>query len=189
MRGRIINYTMSLLRIGREEAEKIWAEKSAVYGSTLAWYQAELEFSRQEEFLARVHPPEELEEIPFDPRLRDFLLSLKLPMSILTNGPLAHAERVLEYLEVADLFREIWAIERIGFQGKPQKSAYLCALSSGGLTLEDTVFFDDNLKYVEAYASLGGRGVLVNPRQENPIPGIPRIDSIYDIHQILGAAV
>ncbi|GHV95472.1 hypothetical protein AGMMS50293_17920 [Spirochaetia bacterium] len=186
MYNRIIDYTTSLLGLNREEAEKIWIEKNKIYGSTLTWYQSEFNFTNAGDFLAQVHPPEELEEITFDPDLRNFLLSLNMPMTILTNGSEAHAIRILEYLKVADLFREIWAIERLDFRGKPQSSAYQRVFSSGDFTLEDTVYFDDNPKYVEAYTRLGGRAVLVTPREAILLPGVPRVNSIYEIPQVLG---
>jgi putative hydrolase of the HAD superfamily len=104
-------------------------------------------------------------------------------MTILTNGPLDNALRVLEFLNVADLFGEIWDIDRNNLRGKPHKSAYLNALQGSGFTIEETLFFDDNPSYVEGWEKLGGRGVLVSGREDyrRLLPNTPWVGTIYEI--------
>jgi putative hydrolase of the HAD superfamily len=134
-----------------------------------------------------VHPEEEANEVDFDPRLRPFLQSLHLPMTVLTNAPLFHAERILRILQIEDLFLGIWDVVQSGFMGKPHKNAYIGALSISGHTIEETLFADDYGQYVQGYMDLGGRAVLVSDKktEREKAPNAPHIGSIYEIGNFL----
>lgn len=116
-------------------------------------------------------------------------------MTILTNAPLCHAQRVLEFLNVADLFVGIHDIQRNGFKGKPYPDAYRQALSTSGFTLEETVFFDDHKKYTKGYQDLGGQAVLIQGSSGTEILTIPApqdnllpqlaIESVYQVPKVL----
>jgi putative hydrolase of the HAD superfamily len=82
-------------------------------------------------------------------------------MTVLTNAPRVHADTVLDFYDIKDLFESIHDIETNNLQGKPHESAYLNAVQWGGHTLEDTLFFDDHAKYTRGYAAIGGKAVLV----------------------------
>jgi putative hydrolase of the HAD superfamily len=187
MTERMMQYVSDYLGLSMEETAKKRREGLKTYGATLEWLQNEYHFDDPDDFLSSVHPDTELEEIPFDPKLRPFLISLNLPMTVLTNGPLDHAQRVLEHLKVEDLFKDIWDINRNNYLGKPHGIAYLNALNAGGYTLENTVFFDDSPLYIEGYLKLGGKAVQVSPQEDKlrlP-PGTPRINSVYEIEKLL----
>jgi putative hydrolase of the HAD superfamily len=183
IQGRTIGFIAALLDISTGEAEKLRKKKLETYGATLEWLQAEYHFEDTEGFFRQVHPASEIGEIQADPRLRPFLLSFNLPMAILTNGPLEHALRVLEFLNAADIFSLIWDINRNDFRGKPHADAYTGVLNAAGFTIEDTLFFDDNPLYVEGWEKLGGRGILVSPKEDQRLllPNTPRINNIYEI--------
>jgi putative hydrolase of the HAD superfamily len=180
MHERMISFTASFLGIPQEEAERKRGGRHARYGTTLEWLQGEYHIEDIKGYFSWVHPPSEISEIQRDPKLRPFLSSLKLPMTILTNGPLDHAVRVLEFLNVADLFGEIWDIDRNNLRGKPHKSAYRNALHASGFTMEETLFFDDNPSYVEGWEKLGGRGVLVSGREDyrRLLPNTPWVSTV-----------
>jgi putative hydrolase of the HAD superfamily len=139
------------------------------------------------QYLCYVHPEEELNEIAFDPRIRSFLQSIHLPMTVLTNAPAFHAERILRFLQIDDLFLGIWDVVRSGFLGKPHPNAYSGALSLSGYTIEETLFVDDYAQYVQGYMDLGGRAVLVNGEKSEweKAPSAPHIDSLYEIGKFL----
>lgn len=118
-------------------------------------------------------------------------------MTILTNAPLCHAQRVLEFLNVADLFTSIHDIQSNGFKGKPYPEAYHKALTTSGFDIAETIFFDDHKKYTDGYQALGGQAVLVqHPAEANrchPLDShsnsdlLPQlvIPSVYQIPQVL----
>jgi putative hydrolase of the HAD superfamily len=128
-----------------------------------------------------------LRELAFDGHIRPFLQSLRLPMTVLTNAPAFHAERILAFLRIDDLFLGIWDVVKSNFKGKPHPNAYRGALSLSGYTLEETLFADDYGQYVQGYVDLGGRAVLVNDQKSEwaKAPSAPHIDSIYEIGQFV----
>jgi putative hydrolase of the HAD superfamily len=181
--GRMVSYIARCLEVSEEEAARIRRERMPFFGTTLEWLQTEYQFAETDAYFDWVHPESEITDVPLDPRLRPFLRSLNLPMTILTNGPMSHAVRVLERLQVADLFPGIYDICRNNLLGKPHENSYMNALNSEGFTIEETVFFDDNPKYVAGYEKLGGRAVLVSSREKNIalLPRTPHVGSVYEI--------
>ena len=79
------------------------------YGTSLAGLMANYRVDPHD-FLAEVHDVP-LDALSPDPGLRAGLERLDGPRLIFTNGSLAHAERVLERLELTDLFDGLFALE------------------------------------------------------------------------------
>ena len=92
-----------------------------------------------------------------------------MPMSILTNAPHEHADRVLAKLGVADLFEAVTDIRDAGFNGKPYPDAYLAALRKVGAYIENTLFLDDMQKYTDGWVALGGTAVLIGSPNGKPL--------------------
>ena len=151
-----------------EKATQLRAERIVHYSTTLEWLRAE-GMSDIEGFLAHVHPDNEADELLPQPKLRDFLISLNMPMSILTNAPHEHADRVLAKLGVADLFDAVTDIRDAGFNGKPYPDAFLAALRKAGTSLEETLFLDDMQKYTDGWVALGGTAVLIGDKNGKPL--------------------
>ena len=151
-----------------EKAIQLRAERIVHYSTTLEWLRAE-GMSDIEGFLAHVHPDNEADELQPQPALREFLLSLNMPMSILTNAPHEHADRVLAKLGVADLFEAVTDIRDAGFNGKPYPDAYLAALRRVGADIDNTLFLDDMQKYTDGWVALGGTAVLIGSPNGKPL--------------------
>jgi putative hydrolase of the HAD superfamily len=190
---RMICFIAELLGVSFEEAKSLRANRKPQFGTTLEWLQVEHGLGgpdkdeRAWQYLCYVHPEEELNEVAFDPHIRPFLQSLHLPMTVLTNAPAFHAERILRFLQIDDLFLGIWDVVRSGFLGKPHQNAYSGALSLSGYTIEETLFVDDYAQYVQGYMDLGGVAVLVNGKKSEweKAPSAPHIDSLYEIGKFL----
>jgi putative hydrolase of the HAD superfamily len=190
---RMICFVADFLGISFDEARRLRENRKPQFGTTLEWLQVEHgmgEADRMEkamEYLRYVHPEEEANEVDFDPRLRPFLQSLHLPMTVLTNAPFFHAERILRLLQVDDLFLGVWDVTRSGFKGKPHRNAYIGALSISGYSIEETLFADDYGQYVQGYLDLGGKAILVSGKKAEmeKAPDAPHIDSIYEIGTFL----
>ncbi|MDR0388767.1 MAG: HAD-IA family hydrolase [Spirochaetaceae bacterium] len=182
---RMIEFTASHLGIDRDAAASMRRKELAKYGTTMEWLQTEHGLSDTDGYFEYIHPESELAELSFDPELRPFLLSLDLPMSVLTNGPMPHAARVLKFLNIDDIFTGVYDILYNKLKGKPHPESYRGALKASGFNIEETVFFDDSPKYVEGFRALGGKGVLVGDREALD-PKTPRVDSIYKIREYLG---
>lgn len=151
-----------------DEAIALRLERIVHYSTTLEWLRSE-GLTDIEGFLAHVHPSNEAEELPPQPGLRDFLISLNMPMSILTNAPHEHADTVLGKLGIADLFEVVTDIRDAGFNGKPYPDSYMAALKKVGATIENTLFLDDMQKYTDGWVALGGTAVLIGSPNGKPL--------------------
>jgi putative hydrolase of the HAD superfamily len=190
---RMVRFVADLLGVSFEEARMLRDERDRRFGTTLEWLQTEHGMGGPDkeekamQYMRCIHPDEEVDEVDFDPGLRPFLQSLCLPMTVLTNAPIFHAERILRRLQIDDLFLGVWDVIQSGFKGKPHPNAYTGALSLSGYAIEETLFADDYGQYVQGYMDLGGRAVLVSGKQVEmeKAPNAPHIDSIYEIGKFL----
>ena len=171
---RMIAFVASWLKTDIDTATLLRAEGVPRYGTTLEWLMKEAGLKDIEAYFRSVHPAGEEEEVDEDKELRPFLQSLldeNLSLSVLTNAPKEHAVRVLKKLNVLDLFSAITDIRSCSLRGKPYKSAYETALNAVSATIDDALFFDDHIKYTDAYAALGGTAVLVG-RSSLPVDSL-----------------
>ena len=159
--SRMISSVAKYGGVSIEEATRLRKERMPIYGTTLGWLMAEHNLTDVQDFFNHVHPAEEIHELDSDEKLRPFLESLQLPMTILTNSPTIHANRVLNFFNIRDLFLFISDIETNNLQGKPYQHAYLNAVFQKHYNLSDTLFFDDHTKYTKGYTALGGKAILV----------------------------
>ena len=200
---RMLECVAEFFHCDMEQAAQLRAERIVHYSTTLEWLRAE-GMSDIEGFLAHVHPDNEADELQPQPKLREFLLSLPYPKSILTNAPHEHSDRVLEKLGVADLFMCVTDIRDANFYGKPYPDAYFAALKKVGATIEDTLFLDDMQKYTDGWTALGGTAVLIGTPNGRPLSvdarpmlearkankGLPegktiRLATIYELPELL----
>lgn len=151
-----------------EQAAALKKENITHHSTTLEWLRSE-GFTDIEGFMAHVHPDGEADELQPQPGLRNFLLSLPHPKSILTNGPKEHADRVMEKLEIADLFEHVTDIRDANFIGKPYAQSYKAALAKAGTTIEETLFLDDMQKYTDGWVALGGTAILIGDQNGRPL--------------------
>ena len=158
---RMMEFVAKFLNMPMDKAAALRKERMPLYGTTLEWLRTEHGLTDVQEYFHYVHPKSEASELTPDKKLRPFLMSLGLPLTVLTNAPRVHADTVLDFFDIKDLFESIHDIETNNLQGKPHESAYMNAVKWGGHTLEDTLFFDDHAKYTKGYTAIGGKSVLV----------------------------
>lgn len=163
---RMMNAIAEFFGVSIEEAVELRKKNLPRFSTSLEWLRSE-GFSEIESYFAKVHPDNEADELPFDKNLRPLLESLKPIIQkkiILTNAPREHADRVLKKLNVADLFPVIIDIRACGLLGKPYPQSYKTALTEIGGSIDDTIFLDDQYKYTDGFAALGGTAVLVGEK-------------------------
>lgn len=156
----MIKMTADFFKVDFTKAAQMRKENLPKHSSTLAWLMS-CGFKDSEKFFAAVHPESETEWLLPAPNLRNLLLSFNIPMSVLTNAPAEHAERVLKFYGVRDLFSSITDIRDADLKGKPFSRAFEIALKRCGGTVEDSIFIDDQMKYVLGYKILGGTAIHV----------------------------
>jgi putative hydrolase of the HAD superfamily len=180
---RMREYTAAYLGASPEEVWRLRLEWIGVYGTTLEWLMAEKGFTDAEGYLAAVHPEDEAENLPPDPGLGAFLEALPLPKAILTNSPREHVDRILARLALGDIFTHIFDIRETGFRGKPNKDVFERALSILGIEAGETLFIDDNPRYVAGFTAIGGQGLLFDENDLHPdFPGL-RIRNLREIYK------
>ncbi len=165
---RMLECVADFFHCDMERAIELRSERIIHYSTTLEWLRVE-GLTDVEGFLAHVHPSYEADELPPQPGLRDFLISLNMPMSVLTNAPHEHADTVLGKLGIADLFEAVTDIRDAGFNGKPYPDAFMAALRKAGSTVENTLFLDDMQKYTDGWGALGGTAVLIGSSNGKPL--------------------
>ena len=186
------HYIAEFLSIPLEQATGLRKERviGGGYGTTLEWLCAEhgLAGTEIDNYYAYIHPENEADILPPDPVLRDLLLSLSsrtIPLGILTNSPLEHAQRIIKKLRVDDLFLAIFDIRRNGYKGKPKADVYQKVLKELGVTASSCLFVDDDPRYIQGYRAVGGMGVLYDENNRyGEFPG-PRIQKLEEINGFL----
>ena len=186
---RMFQFIADFLSVPLEEAIKLQRARRRNYGTTLEWLECEYHFNDRNTYFEAVHPASEISELQPDPDLRDFLLSLQLPMTVLTNAPMAHAERVLNFFNISDLFLGVFDISYSQGKGKPHPEAFTKPLAAVHKTVEETLFLDDCPAYVQGFVKIGGRSILIDEKERctdfAKISGIPSIKSIYELPPLL----
>ena len=182
-----------------EQARILRSENLPKHSSTLAWLMS-CGFTDIEGFFAKVHPEDEIQYLSPAPQIRPLLESFNLPMTVLTNAPREHAERVLDYYGIKDLFSSITDIRDCNLRGKPFAESFELALKRAEGSVEDSLFIDDQLKYALGFKVLGGTAVKVGQEEsELKIKNFPsflfneekhgtlyKIPSIYELPELLG---
>lgn len=186
---RMNEFVATFLAVPFEEGVALRAKHMPLHGSTLEWLCAECGLTDRTAYFDYVHPESEITELSSDPALRAYLVSLGLPMSILTNSPMSHAKRLLDFYGITDLFRGVYDITWQKMRGKPHPEAYLDTLAASGFSVEETLFVDDHPKYARGYKAVGGQSVLVDETGRHAdlaaAEGFAHIASIYALGPII----
>ena len=156
---RIKQYFMRLTGLPAEEAwavQKRYLEEggSAVPG-LIANHNAD-----PHEFLRDVHDVP-LDLLAPDPELQHAIARLPGRRLVFTNGSEWHAMRVLERLEFADLFDEVFHTEAAGLIAKPDPRAFDALIAAHAVVPATTAFFEDRAVNLKPAAALGMTTVLV----------------------------
>jgi pyrimidine 5'-nucleotidase len=121
------------------------------------------------DFLSYVHDLPLEKYLTPDPELRELILGLPQSKWIFTNADAAHSRRVLEVLQLADLFDGIADIHARRYFCKPEKEAYLAAMELARETdPKRCVFLDDSPRNLAPAHAMGFTTVLVGAGDPHP---------------------
>ncbi len=183
MSRRIDLFISDFLGVTPEESRVLRAENLPEYGTSLRWLQVCHNMTDVDRYMKEVHP-ENLEDfIEKNHQLREMLEHLTQDLVVFTNGPEFHARRVLATLGIEDLFPHFFALEHLGFQGKPYESAYKLVLDKMGILAEETLFIDDKEINLDTFHKMGGHGILVGA--EKRMGPYPVIGTILELEEYL----
>ena len=151
--GRMTQFVAGLLGMERDAARQVQKQLYRDHGTTLAGLIA-IHKIDPEPYLAFVHDID-LSELRADPALAAALTRLPGRRFVFTNGCRNHAMRILERLELADMFDQVWDIRTIGFVPKPAQAAYDAAVTAGGVTPGRAAMFEDIARNLVVPKELG----------------------------------
>jgi putative hydrolase of the HAD superfamily len=129
------------------------------YGTSLAGLMAHYRVDPHD-FLAEVHDVP-LDVLVPDPDLRAGLERLEGPRLIFTNGSIVHAQRVLERLELTDLFDDLFALEDADLIPKPDPRTFARMTERFGVDPTRAAFFEDTVRNLAPAKAIGMTTVLV----------------------------
>lgn len=187
--NRMTNYVSTLLNMSKENAYILRKELGMAYGTTLNGLIKTKNFNNEEDFLKKVHPDDLSEYIEEDPGIKETLSAISIPMSIYTNSPKEHAERVVKRLDLNGLFENIYDIRFSNYDGKPAESSFRLVLSEISANPEEVLFIDDLKHYLLPFKEMGGHILQVrdgkNGDMDDSVPGIKNIKELPGYLKIL----
>ncbi len=157
---RICLFVQRELALEYEAAWKVQKDYFYRYGTTLTGLMNK-HGTDPEHYLSFVNDVE-LELAP-NPHLRAGLERLPGRRVVFTSNCGRHAERVLDCLEIAHLFDDIFDMRNTGFAAKPARAAYDAALRHGVISATGAAMFDDLSANLEIPASLGMTTIWLRP--------------------------
>ena len=132
------------------------------------------------DFLDYVHDID-VSPIQPDTALRDAIASLPGRKMIFTNGSVRHAARILDRLDLTDIFEAVFDIHAADYRPKPDPQSYRQLLSSFDLNAKCSAFLEDMVINLEPAADLGMTTVWVRDPADGDA-GEPRPDYVH--HEI-----
>lgn len=161
---RITSFVAELTSLPRAEALTLQKRYLAQYGLTLAGM-LEHHGVDPATYHAMFHDLP-LDSLAPDPALRAGLARLPGRRLIFTNADEVHAGRVLDRLELSDLFEAVFHIASADFAPKPSDAAFERIMAAHAIAPARTAFFEDTAANLAPAAALGMTTVLVGPAAE-----------------------
>jgi putative hydrolase of the HAD superfamily len=165
IRERIGQYMHDFLHMDWEGIPAMRAQLFQTYGTTLRGLIALYDID-QREYLDYVHDVPIGDFIKPDPALKDMLLSFPQRKLIFTNADRHHAFRVLQALEIQDIFESVIDIQDIDPHCKPMTEAFNRALElAGAPDPRSCVMLDDSQSNLATARGLGFTTIRVGSNQ------------------------
>ncbi|MBI1200253.1 MAG: pyrimidine 5'-nucleotidase [Phenylobacterium sp.] len=156
---RMTDFVEKVTGLPRDEAFKLQRGYLAEHGLTLKGMMLHHGVDPAE-FHAVFHDMS-LDALAHDPELMAALARLPGRRLIFTNADDVHARRVLERLELAHLFDDVFHIGSAGYAPKPSPEAFSRMSAAHAIDPAATAFFEDSERNLEPAAGLGMTTVLV----------------------------
>jgi len=162
---RINDYVVRTSGLPADEAMVVQKGYLKDYGTSLAGLMAHYRIDPHD-FLAEVHDVP-LDVLMPDPGLRAALERLDGPRIVFTNGSTAHARRVIERLELADLVDGLFSLEDADLIPKPDPRTFARMTERFGVAPVSAAFFEDTVGNLEPAHAIGMTTVLVGSRAQD----------------------
>jgi putative hydrolase of the HAD superfamily len=183
--ARMTQFVARLLGLEKTEARLIQKQLYRDHGTTLAGLIAVHKID-PEPYLDFVHDID-LSQLHPDPALSFALMRLPGRRFVFTNGCRNHALRILERLNLADNFDQVWDIRTIGFVPKPDPAAYQAVVGHAGIAPKKAAMFEDIARNLVVPHELGMATVWLNGRSDwsRQGPEFPVASASHIDHEII----
>lgn len=175
-------FIMRVIEVDETEAHRLRQMYWEEYGTTLAGLVSRHGVSA-DEFLKETHQLD-LSGLTPDPELRKAIASLPGRLLIHTNGPRAHAARVLAARGLVGVFDQVIAIEDKHLIPKPQARAYDAFLELTGVEPDKAVMIEDHAENLAEPYRRGVVTVWLDHGAEDETPGYVSIRA-HDLTEFL----
>lgn len=159
---RIDAYMRTHLGLPAEEIPRLRRMYYENYGTTLRGLQIHHQVDI-DDYMAYVHDAPVKQYLQPSPQLRQILLSLPQRRFIFTNADVAHAQRVMDALDVQGCFDGVIDLRATGFVCKPLPEAYRVAMRiAADPDPRGCILLDDSIRNLAPAHALGITTVWVN---------------------------
>jgi putative hydrolase of the HAD superfamily len=159
---RIRDFIADFLNLSPQQAFRVQKDYYRRYGTSMRGLMIEHGLE-PERFLAFVHAIDHSPLLP-NPALGAAIANLNGRKLILTNGTRSHAHAVLERLNIARYFDDVFDIVAAQLEPKPLPQIYRRFLAAHGVNPRRTAMFEDLVRNLSVPHALGMTTVLVMPR-------------------------
>lgn len=162
--GRMTDFVMRQTGLAYDAARALQKGYYHEHGTTLAGLMAHHGVDPQA-FLDEVHEVSMDRLVP-DSELRAAIARLPGRRLVFTNGGSRHAERVLDRLNLNDLFEDTFHLEAAEFLPKPNLASYESMTRKHGVDPRRASFFEDSEKNLKPAFEIGMTTIMVGPKAE-----------------------
>ena len=161
MEVRMTDFVARESGLPRDQALALQKRYLHEHGTTLAGLMANHGMA-PEPFLTEVHDIS-LDALSPDPELRRGIQRLPGRRLVFTNGDARHADRVLQRLDLEDLFEDVFHIASADYIPKPRPETFQKMLGLHAVDPARAAFFEDSERNLKPAAEIGMTTILVGP--------------------------
>ena len=168
MNRAMTQYIMRHLDLDESSAHALRQHYWRIYGATLKGLVRHHD-TNPHHFLEETHQLENLPEMVIQvKRLRHMLQNLDGRKLVFTNAPRSYALRVLDILDIEDVFEQIFSVESTKFHAKPSVRGFQKLLKSIKAKASDCIMLEDSLPALMTAKRLGMKTIWVSKKLHKP---------------------
>lgn len=168
MNTAMTQYIMTHLNLDERAAYQLRQHYWHIYGATLKGLVRHHGIDPHH-FLEHTHTLSNLPDmVQTSKRLRHTLQSLSGQKQVFTNAPLSYALRVLNLLNIRDIFTTIFSVESTQFHPKPSKRGFMRVLKRLKTSPKNCIMVEDNLPALMMAKRMGMETIWVTKQLHKP---------------------
>ncbi len=184
MNQAMTQYIMDHLSLNEDEAHNLRRHYWRVYGATLKGLVRHHQTDPYH-FLEETHQLHNLYDMVIQvKRLRHLLNTLEGRKVVFTNAPRSYALRVLDILDIEDIFELVFSVESTKFHAKPSVRGFQQLLKTIKANASDCIMLEDNLEALKTAKRLGMKTVWVSKKLHKPNYVDYRVSSVLALTHI-----